>query len=387
MNGRNRLSMVKKNLILLVLLFLQPEVFSMRKGRETPEGEIVHKRLVRQIALPLAEVLRKKEKPYKVLQKKARQSSMRPRTKTTVSQVQGIEDCLQDMEISPREPNLLEKLEPLKNDVDHQEAQRVAAAQVIAEQKLAGTKELITLINQGSIDKLIEVLARNPDLEACDEIGRTPLICAIFTSNIDMVRLLIEAGAKTGVGKTNPMAVAQLVNNEEIKALLQDTSREIHFFEGEESDLREKIVRSCECQKCIDDLKSQNMNAPNVRSQLCKDDYGLSPEAVEAYEQERLKQLVEMRKELARQKQQRLEESRKRAKEAADRRKQIHVEPVIGLPKRRESLDVADEPPIISIKDLTTFIFEFDREEAKAAQEKPNPTILDQFDLLMNKFN
>lgn len=72
--------------------------------------------------------------------------------------------------------------------------------------------ELLTAAWEGDAQRVKELVALGADLESLDKLGNTPLHLAIENLNVEVVRVLIEAGAdvnkKTADGSWTPLAHA-----------------------------------------------------------------------------------------------------------------------------------------------------------------------------------
>lgn len=60
---------------------------------------------------------------------------------------------------------------------------------------MSGNHDLKAAIREGDISRLGQIIRANPDLDAEDEVGWTPLFYGVATGDLRTVTLLLEAGA------------------------------------------------------------------------------------------------------------------------------------------------------------------------------------------------
>jgi ankyrin repeat protein len=60
-------------------------------------------------------------------------------------------------------------------------------------------QELLDSAERGDSERLIQLVEKEPEIDAQDEFGRTPLMLAALNGHIDVVRLLLENGANPAI--------------------------------------------------------------------------------------------------------------------------------------------------------------------------------------------
>lgn len=69
--------------------------------------------------------------------------------------------------------------------------------------------------------QLVELLlSREANMDALNDRGQTPLVCAVFRNNEEITKILLDAGADPQLGHQTPAEVADFFNLPRMKELL-----------------------------------------------------------------------------------------------------------------------------------------------------------------------
>lgn len=176
--------------------------------------------------------------------------------------------------------------------------------------------QLVDNARDGNLDKVLELLRNGADLNAMDEYGNTPLICASRNGHLEVVRVFLNEGgvnvnAKGECDNTALIVACLKRHSEVICALLHCDGVDIHC-ENEKDQSALTVVRCSQPENENDDIKRR----------------------LEEY-MERERRREHMRREFMRREQRRREHMRREEEERNRIQKEIRTEVLKAMERRR----------------------------------------------------
>lgn len=139
---------------------------------------------------------------------------------------------------------------------------------------------IVEYARRGLIEKVIECIERGDDVNDRDYLGDTALIIAARDHNLEMVKILIEAGADCnvkGLSNLSPLNYAKIYKNNEMKEYIEEhianSIRSKEFEKMEDKFIPE--TNQCNTEHATEKVELLSIQKPGERtSRLCCGDWG-----------------------------------------------------------------------------------------------------------------